>query len=61
MGVVANEMAVQDCSHVSVPMQGKVTGDGPVAPTREVMESLFLHSRRIAEDIYFENITPVAQ
>ena len=42
-------------------MQGKVTGDGAVAPTREVMESLFLHSRRIAEDIYFENITPVAQ
>ena len=61
MGVVANEMAVQDCSHVSVPMQCKVTGDGAVAPTRQVVESLFSHSRRIAEDIYLENITPVAE
>jgi hypothetical protein len=42
-------------------MQCKVTGDGAVAPTRQVVESLFSHRRRIAEDIYLENITAVAE
>ena len=61
-GVVANEMAIEDCSHVSLPMQRKVTGDGAVPPpARQVVESLLLQSGRICEDIYFENVTPVAQ
>jgi hypothetical protein len=51
-GVVANEMAIEDCSHVSLPMQRKVTGDGAIASTSEVVKSLFSHSRRIAEDIH---------
>jgi len=42
-------------------MQCKVTGDGAIAPTRQVVEALFSHRGRIAEDIYFENITPVAK